>query len=392
MGKMDTDMDSPDRILNTPSSAVQGSPFFTYLSNLSPIKPIRSAHVAQTFSELHFPPPPAVFTSPRVSSQKELNFLRRASPKGTGEENKNFNASCEKAKDFAVPMSDCDVPTFLSPVAGQVTNRDSLASDQIKCDDKSMPTFPGCSPSNIVEQYLADPPEGGHYTVDSSKLYSKPQSPGLVETLFMGSDKLEDTITEQCEKMKDMEVISQSKSSDVFLSANENDAEAEVSQGNEEGLSSNLEKRMKMSVEKDQGHTDQDSNGEIPNVWSHVDADHTNALMFANDCEASGTGTSHDENLVDQTASAFAFLLSKGPTPSIEEWQKVSTDLSSVSLQKDLTDLTKHSNQVAGYGNFDGTSQPPYNSLKDTHSGGNLNVKSDTEPNRPMEHTSYVYK
>ncbi|KAH9322594.1 hypothetical protein KI387_017233, partial [Taxus chinensis] len=58
------------------------------------------------------PPPPAVFTSPRVSSQKELNFLRRASPKGTGEENKNFNASCEKAKDFAVPMSDCDVPTF----------------------------------------------------------------------------------------------------------------------------------------------------------------------------------------------------------------------------------------------------------------------------------------
>ncbi|XP_057833405.2 uncharacterized protein LOC131044154 isoform X1 [Cryptomeria japonica] len=393
MENMNTDLDSPDRNINTPSSAVQGSPFFTYLSNLSPIKPIKSAHVAQTFSELHFPPPPAVFTSPRVSSQKELNFLRRASPKDTGEENKTFNTSCVKVKDFAVPVSDCDVPNFLSPVARQVTNLDSVSSDKIKRDDKSMATFPGCSPSKIVEQFLADPPEEGHYTVDSSKHYSKPQSPGLVEALFMGSDKLEDTITGRCEEMKEMEVISQSKSSEEFLDANQRDPKAEVSQRNEEDLSSNLEQSLKMSDIRDLQHIDQNSNGEIPNVWSHVDANHSNALMFTNDCEDSGEGVNHDENMVDQTASAFAFLLSKESNGSIEGWQKASsTDPSNVLFQKDLKDQANCSNQVGGHGDYDGTPQPPHNSFQDVNSGSNLNVKTDTELNRPMEHTSCIYK
>lgn len=333
--------ESPDRNLNTPSSAVQGSPFFNYLCNLSPIKPVKSSHVAQTFSELNFPPPPPVFTSPRISSQKELTFLRRPPQKDReDEENKNFDTSCEKTKDYAVTMSECDVSASLNPAAGQVRSLDSMASNQTKCDDKIMSAFPGCSPSKIVEQFLAEPVEEGHYTVDSSKLYSKSTSPGLVEALFVGSDQLEQTNKSQCDKTKDMETISHLKHCENFVGVGGEGVEVEISQGNEEG-----------------------------------------------------SGTCHDENLVDQTANAFSFLLSQTSTHNIEAWHKASSaDLSNMALQQDSSDLAKYSNKATEHCNFDVTPQPPYNSFQDINQGGNLNMKLDSEPNRSNEQTSFGYK
>lgn len=64
-------MDSPERNPIIASNDSQGSPFFNFLCSLSPIKPVKSSHVAQTFSELSFPPPPAVFVSPKVDTQKD---------------------------------------------------------------------------------------------------------------------------------------------------------------------------------------------------------------------------------------------------------------------------------------------------------------------------------
>ncbi|KAL3696725.1 hypothetical protein R1sor_010801 [Riccia sorocarpa] len=57
-------MESPDRKDNIPPAVDQGSPFFKYLCNLSPIKSTRPRHVVQTYAELSMPPPPAIFTSP----------------------------------------------------------------------------------------------------------------------------------------------------------------------------------------------------------------------------------------------------------------------------------------------------------------------------------------
>ena len=51
---------------------MQGSPLFNFLCTLSPIKPVKSVHVAQSFSEISFPPPPSVFVSPRADLRKDF--------------------------------------------------------------------------------------------------------------------------------------------------------------------------------------------------------------------------------------------------------------------------------------------------------------------------------
>ena len=56
---------------------LQDSPVFNYINNLSPIKPVKSAHITQTFNSLSFSSPPSVFASPHVTSLKESRFLRR---------------------------------------------------------------------------------------------------------------------------------------------------------------------------------------------------------------------------------------------------------------------------------------------------------------------------
>lgn len=71
-------MDTPERNqIGTPVSKIEESPFSNFANNLSPINPIKTLHVSQTFNSLSFTSPPSVFTSPHVSLQKESRFLRR---------------------------------------------------------------------------------------------------------------------------------------------------------------------------------------------------------------------------------------------------------------------------------------------------------------------------
>ncbi|KAJ9184008.1 hypothetical protein P3X46_007793 [Hevea brasiliensis] len=63
------------------SSPVQESPFSHYISNLSPIKPLEAAHVAQGFLGVNSP---LVFTSPRTIPNRETSFFQSLS-KNLGE-------------------------------------------------------------------------------------------------------------------------------------------------------------------------------------------------------------------------------------------------------------------------------------------------------------------
>eukprot|EP01018_Ginkgo_biloba_P010672 Gb_38828 [translate_table: standard] len=384
------EMDSPDRNQNTPSSALQGSPFFNYLCNLSPIKPVKSVHVAQTFSELNFPPPPAVFTSPRVASQKESSLLKRSSHKDTvDEENKIFsNSSCDKGKEFTVALSDCDMSASLSSAVGQVTSFETLASDQTKCEDKSTSTFPGCSPSRYVEQYLADPVEEEHYTVDSSEQYSKSTSPVLDKDSIVDFDKPQDITTNQSSRTNETEMVLQSKSSEEFVGANKTAAESEMPQAIEECcFAENSEEAMKSLDVRKPGHDDEHISENMASVWSDVVVDQSHTCMFAKHSVSSQTGANHDQNLVDQTTSAFAFLLSKCPTDDIEEWQKApSSDCSKILFQQDPKDPLKHPDVSGQHGDLDSTPQPLHDSFQDTKPGADLHAKVDMESNRPMEH------
>ncbi|EEF45252.1 tso1, putative [Ricinus communis] len=72
-------MDTPEKKtqITTPLSKFEDSPVFNYINSLSPIKPVKSIHITQTFQSLSFSSLPSIFTSPHVSSHKESRFLRR---------------------------------------------------------------------------------------------------------------------------------------------------------------------------------------------------------------------------------------------------------------------------------------------------------------------------
>ncbi|KAL9317471.1 hypothetical protein ACSQ67_013988 [Phaseolus vulgaris] len=110
-------MDTPDRSkINTPLSQFEDSPVFNYISNLSPIEPVKSVHITQTFNSLSFSSPPSVFTSPHVNCHRESRFLRRhnlldaSKPKGSSEDINNVYL-CEKTPaDSSQPCHESSEP------------------------------------------------------------------------------------------------------------------------------------------------------------------------------------------------------------------------------------------------------------------------------------------
>ncbi|MED6193366.1 hypothetical protein PIB30_018709 [Stylosanthes scabra] len=100
-------MDTPDRAtannLNPPK--FEDSPVFNFLNSLSPIKPVKSVHITQTFSSISFSSPPSVFTSPHVNPNKESRFLRRhnlldtSKPKVTSEDENQIGSGEEALTD-----------------------------------------------------------------------------------------------------------------------------------------------------------------------------------------------------------------------------------------------------------------------------------------------------
>eukprot|EP00250_Pteridium_aquilinum_P013527 c21393_g1_i1 orf=1043-4429(+) len=143
-------MESPDR--NSPCSAgeIQGSPLFNFLCSLSPIKPVKSARGAQTYSEISFPPPPAVFVSPRVGVQKDLSSLQR--------------------HQHANRVEEAQTASEVGPTAAQKEGQHVLLSSSqraqrlrsVRKTQKNQSFASPCSsPSKLVEEYLADPVEDG---------------------------------------------------------------------------------------------------------------------------------------------------------------------------------------------------------------------------------------
>ncbi|XP_057960095.1 protein tesmin/TSO1-like CXC 2 [Malania oleifera] len=81
-------------ISSSESPAVQDSPIFCYISTLSPIKPVKAAHVAHGFLDLSSPP--LLFTSPRINSPHEKSSLRR--PRHPQPYTAEFSQSDDKSK------------------------------------------------------------------------------------------------------------------------------------------------------------------------------------------------------------------------------------------------------------------------------------------------------
>lgn len=63
--------------ISTPLSNIEDSPVFNFINSLSPIKPVKSIHITQTYNPLSFASLPSIFTSPHVNIHKESRFLKR---------------------------------------------------------------------------------------------------------------------------------------------------------------------------------------------------------------------------------------------------------------------------------------------------------------------------
>ncbi|KAL1561773.1 protein tesmin/TSO1-like CXC 2 [Salvia divinorum] len=76
-------MGTPERSKNsqiaTSIAKFEDSPVFSFLNNLSPIKPVKPVHISQTINPLSFASLPSVFSSPHLASLRESRFLRRHS-------------------------------------------------------------------------------------------------------------------------------------------------------------------------------------------------------------------------------------------------------------------------------------------------------------------------
>ncbi|XP_043721665.1 uncharacterized protein LOC122669080 isoform X2 [Telopea speciosissima] len=175
-------MDSPEgnRIVPTSSSSppIQDSPFSNFLRTLSPIKSVKSIHVAQGFSELNFPPPPPVFTSPRINKQRRASFVKRPQfPHSSNAE-----------------LSQADDSDKMVAGASDISSR-----SQKECDSKCSVQVQPCSPSGCVDEFLADPvdPEDSVNSIDSANLCLK-QSNGAPKALENSS-----SLKESIEKVND---------------------------------------------------------------------------------------------------------------------------------------------------------------------------------------------
>ncbi|CAA6671740.1 unnamed protein product [Spirodela intermedia] len=171
-------MDSPESTVPAPAalsatvaspSGVQESPFFTYVSNLSPIKLTSDVCAPSAIRELSFPSPSPVFRSPHVNPVRKDKFLKRSqhlSPDSgkfslgyTG----NIREILEKTSHYGGDTSQSImVPCTMSTNCEHPTRLLSCSS-----------------PSDCVDEFFADPVED---SVNSSAL----SNPCLDQAIELG--------------------------------------------------------------------------------------------------------------------------------------------------------------------------------------------------------------
>ncbi|XP_021737993.1 protein tesmin/TSO1-like CXC 3 [Chenopodium quinoa] len=161
------------------SSAFQDSPVFNYLSNLSPIQPVKGGPVAQGFPGLASPP--LVFTSPRFNSLTNL-FNRKLQSSGPNSEcsQDHDHDNCHK-NERGLGGSIKIEPEFHNRLA---------YGDQKTCNTEKLVPDAHCSPSGCLDEFLTDP---GNCANSSQKLQSDNAQPslegGCLEKIDVGNGK-----------------------------------------------------------------------------------------------------------------------------------------------------------------------------------------------------------
>ncbi|CAO2816029.1 unnamed protein product [Amaranthus hypochondriacus] len=116
------------------------SPVFNYISNLSPIQPVKAGPVVQGFPGLASPP--LVFTSPRINSQ--ISFINRKL--------QSSSSSTKSSQDHDDCRKDERDSEFSVKLDSGLVN-----SDQKAGNTENLLQISHCSPSGCVDDFVIDP-------------------------------------------------------------------------------------------------------------------------------------------------------------------------------------------------------------------------------------------
>ncbi|CAN8268726.1 unnamed protein product [Cochlearia groenlandica] len=143
----------------TPVSKLEDSPVFNYLSNLSPIEPVKSISTSShTFSSLSFTSPPPVFTSPHANSHRESRFFRCHYSAERSKNLESLEGSASKVSGYVDLNKDASLEEE-DEVVEETCNETSceiqriLKSDRLTNDDGDLPRA-----GDVVAEVLLAPP------------------------------------------------------------------------------------------------------------------------------------------------------------------------------------------------------------------------------------------
>ncbi|XP_039071177.1 protein tesmin/TSO1-like CXC 2 isoform X1 [Hibiscus syriacus] len=145
-------MDTPEKTLTSSSlSKFEDSPVFNYINSLSPIKPVKSVHVTQTFNPLSFASLPSIFTSPHVSSHKESRFLKCSTDPSKPELSSADGTKVSTNEEAGVNVQEIfDPGVSLGEVSFQLPNQQSRIAIELPQTLKYDCGSPNCDPTPCV--------------------------------------------------------------------------------------------------------------------------------------------------------------------------------------------------------------------------------------------------
>ncbi|PIN12528.1 hypothetical protein CDL12_14865 [Handroanthus impetiginosus] len=171
-------MDSPKSCKPTTTNTfapetvpAQESPVFSYISNLSPIQPVKPPPVTQGFPGLNSPP--LVFTSPRLNPHSQPNFHKRAQLQGlSAAKLSGQDEGCKNNIPAVNASENLDVQLHTSQIT--CNKKESYGRNSVD-DQTESPT--GCSDqflTDIVDMDSVDPNVPSDSTVKKSEIIDLP--------------------------------------------------------------------------------------------------------------------------------------------------------------------------------------------------------------------------
>ncbi|GMQ03166.1 hypothetical protein CsSME_00049074 [Camellia sinensis var. sinensis] len=149
-------MDSPEKVktstsiaaattLPSDSVAAPDSTIFGYISNLSPIKPVKAAPVVPGFPSLNSPP--IVFTSPHLNPLCETTYLKRSQCP---------QLSCEELCQQDISDNKFEIGSNELEKSKTQSSSTLIPCVERECDTKGSVPDQAASPPECIDKYLAD--------------------------------------------------------------------------------------------------------------------------------------------------------------------------------------------------------------------------------------------